>query len=263
MQIKLPSKQTLLFLCTAIVFQGLTVAAEAQGRGGKSRSISHGGAASPPQARAVSQRAAPRTAPRATPRPARYPRRLVPPAGLGSAANVRPGFYQQLNAPRRHSGGGNVGVVPVYVYLQPALAPAPVPAPAPAPQPIYIVSPSEAPAVPQPVAPQPAAPTPPVPAPEPVVAKPPTPRSTEPGAVEFSVHPADARVYLDDDYLGTGAEIATIENGHSFAPGVHVLEVTHPEYRPQRLVFGVQSEEQTHVVIDLATDRVGRRSRIK
>ncbi len=252
MQVKLSNKQTFLLLCVAVVFQGIAPATEARDQGGKSRSVSHRGASNPPQARAVSQRAAPS-------RPTQQNRRLLRPGGFGSAANVRPGFYQKLNAPQGHSRRGNPGVVqvpvPVYVYLESPSAPAP--SPAPSPQPVYIVSPS-APPAPQAVAPAPPAPevVPPPPAP-------PAPRSTEPGAVEFSVHPADARVYLDDDYLGTGAEIATVESGHAFAPGVHVLEVTHPEYRPQRLVFGVHSKEQTHVVIDLETDRVGRRSRIK
>ena len=109
------------------------------------------------------------------------------------------------------------------------------------------------------VPPAPAAP----PAPAPVSAAPPAPRSTAPGEVRFSVLPADSRVYLDDDYLGTGAELAALEEAPLFPPGVHVLEVTHPDYRPQRLVFGVSDSDPAHVLIDLSVDRVGRRTRIK
>jgi hypothetical protein len=46
-------------------------------------------------------------------------------------------------------------------------------------------------------------------------------------------------------------------------PGVYVLEVTHPDHRFQRLVFGVQAEEPLEVVVDLTAERVGRRSRIR
>ena len=75
--------------------------------------------------------------------------------------------------------------------------------------------------------------------------------------------PADARIYLDDDYLGTGAELAQLEEASLFSHGVHVLEVTHPDHRPQRLVFGVSDSDPAHVMIDLSIDRVGRRTRIK
>lgn len=212
-------------------------------------------------ARATSHRSAPRHRAHG---PVRQPRSLLPPAGLGSAANVPPGFYQRLNAPQVHHRGGHRGaaVVPVYVYVEPlytqplysapvidrAPPAAPPPAtPPPAPQ-IYIVNPQPAPPEPAPPAAPPA---------------PPEPRSTEPGEVQFSVTPPDARVYLDDEYLGTGAELAALPKGRLYAPGVHVLEVTHPDYRPQRLVFGVSHKDPVHVLIDLATERFGRRSRIK
>ncbi len=191
--------------------------------------------------------------------------RVVPPGGLGSAANVRPGFYQQLNAPRygRGHGGHQRHRAPVYVYPvyypEPFYAPAPVysePAPRPEPAPaqpqIYIVTPPVITAPPAGLAPEPAAPPPP-----------PRPRSTEPGEVRFSVLPADARIYLDDDFLGTGAELAALDEASLFPPGVHVLEVIHPDHRPQRLVFGVSDSDPAHVLVDLSVDRVGRRTRIK
>lgn len=244
-----PRLQTLLLLATAFVFQGLSLRVEAQSHRG--RAISHRPAAgSQHRAHATSQRA-----------PHQHSARRAP-SGFGSAANVRPGFYQRLSAPHHHGGplhgAPTHHAAPIYVYLEPPVYSEPPlvdprSIPAPAPQPIYVVAPPAPAPVPQP------APVAPAPVPEPE----PTPRSTEPGKLLFTVQPATAKVYLDDDYLGTGAEMAALGDGQMFPPGVHVLEVTHPDYRPQRLVFGVDSEEPTHVLIDLAADRVGRRSRIK
>lgn len=252
---------TLLLITTAWVAQGLGTIDEAWAHGGQNRVQGHRATSGSHHARAISHRPARRpTARQPVRRPARHPRSILPPAGLGSAANVRPGFYQQLNAPVTHHGG--VVPVPIYLYPTPTVYEQPVlvsprEIPAPAPPPIYIVTPPPAaPATVQaPTPPAPAAPAPAPPAP--------APRSTEPGEVQFSVSPSDAKIYLDDDYLGTGGELASLENGQSFAPGVHVLEVTHPDYRSQRVVFGVTPNDETHVLVDLAVDRVGRRSRIK
>lgn len=263
------STTTLLLLTTtAWGVLGLGLAPEARARGGQARVQSHGASAGGHRAQATSHRPAHRR-PSAGRPAARHPARsrVVPPGGLGSAANARPGFYQQLSAP--YSSHGAVVPVPIYVYPTPSYYPpletvSPREIPAPAPQPIYIVTPPAATAAPAP-APVQTAPTPAPPAPPQVAepAPPPQPRSTEPGEVQFSVLPADAEIYLDDDYLGTGAELAALASNPSFAPGVHVLEVTHPEFRSQRVVFGVTSNDETHVLVDLAIDRVGRRSRIK
>ncbi len=200
-------------------------------------------------------------------RPAARPQVRRPRVGLG-AANVRPEFYRQLDAPRhqRGHGGGHSHAVPVPVYVYPTYLPETfyppastyrepepreIPAPAPVQPVIYVVTPPVVTAPPS---------APPAPAPP---AAPPKPRSTDPGEVKFSVLPADARVYLDDDFLGTGAELAALEQASMFPPGVHVLEVTHPDYRSQRLVFGVSDSDPAHVLIDLSIDRAGRRTRVK
>jgi hypothetical protein len=39
--------------------------------------------------------------------------------------------------------------------------------------------------------------------------------------------------------------------------------VTHPDYRPQRVVFGVSSSKPLKVAVDLTTERIGRRSRVR
>ncbi len=263
-----PRTQTLLVIATSlastwlIAVSWLASAAEAQSH--RSNRVGTHSPQSGHQVSSASTRPAPR---QQTQRPPSHLRRpgILPAGGLGSAANVRPGFYQQLNAPRHHRrhGGGHGHAVPIYVY--PAYYPEPfyatVPAysrpapqaPAPAPPQIYVVTPPVTPTPPPvTVAPTPASPP-----------APPAPRSTAPGEVRFSVLPADARVHLDDDYLGTGAELAALEEAARYPPGVHVLEVTHPDYRPQRLVFGVSDTNPAHVLIDLSVDRIARRTRVK
>ncbi len=245
----------LLVIATSVTVSWLASAAEAQShrthRAGAHRSNGH-------RASAVSRPAPHRTAPRQA-----QQRRLASPGGL-SAANVRPGFYRQLDVPRHPGGHGGAVPVPVYIYptyypepyypaAPAAAAPAPREAPAPAVPPIYIVQPPVIAAPPAVAAPA-AAPAPPAP---------PTPRSTEPGEVKISVLPEDARVYLDDDYLGTGAELAALDEAPLLPPGVHVLAVTHPDYRSQRLVFGVNHRDPAHVLIDLSIEKIGRRTRIK
>lgn len=209
------------------------------------------------------------------------PSRLLPPAGLGSATNAPPGFYRRhlsVPEPRIPPPAPGHHPAPIYVpypylvYVTPpeyALSPSQVGAPLPqdvlpqetirpsaAPQPVYVIQPPATPAAARPPAPSPpAAAVPPPP--------PPAPRSTEPAPVRFSVDPGDAEVYLDDEFLGTGAALAAREQPLLLRPGVYVLEVTHPDLRDQRLVFGFRSDEATDVRIDLTADRPRQRSRIR
>lgn len=224
------------------------------------------------------------------------PRRLLPPAGLGSAANVPSGFYRQLNAPSpTHQGGGGV-VAPnvVYVYPYPSYDVAPVgldnsssPSRSNNPnQPIYVTAPPNTPQAqpiyvtrddpaatggrqnPQPVyivdRPDPRAATPrrqAEPEPPPAPQKPPTPKKASP--VTFNIQPVDAVAYLDDDRLGSGESLAALLEGLVLDPGVHVLEITHPQFKTQRLVFGVSSGEPMEVIVDLAAATPQRRSRVR
>ena len=130
------------------------------------------------------------------------------------------------------------------------------------PQPIYIVNQQPAPQVIQVPAPAPQA----SPAPEPSYEPPPQtrepsrPRSTEPQEISIRVEPADAEIYLDDELIGTGV---TVESSlSSLAPGIYVLEISHPDFSPQRLVFGVSSDPVS-ITIDLTADRPSRRARVK
>ena len=219
-----------------------------------------------------------------------FPRRLLPPAGSsGSPANTAPGFYQQLNTPQNNGQlhGGYVlyppAVVP-YAYYPYAVAPPSshsvqeIPSPPPPQQqqpvqpvyvvnqppatgnsapPIYIVNPQPAPETPR-SAPAPRQNRPPAPPREP-----PRPAPTEPVQILYRIYPEDAEVYLDGELLGTAT---TLNSGEAFAellPGVKVLEVSHPEHGNQRLVFGVGRKNPLEIVVDLTTDKIGRRSRVR
>ncbi len=156
-----------------------------------------------------------------------------------------------------NAGGAFYSFAPIVPYPGYVVYQTPVqyvePEPAPPPPPpvtqVYIVQP------PPPVpAPAPAAPSPPA-APEP-------PASKDPGKVAFAVHPGDAKVYLDDRLLGDGRSL--VDKGSlKLSPGVYVLEVEHPRYEAQRLIFGVTANETTQVAIDLTSERGRRRSRVR
>ncbi len=241
--------------------------------------------------------------------PASIPRRLLPPAGLGSAANVAPGFYRQLDAPAVPIGGSIMthgGLVPNVVYVYPHQAYEVAPprldsssapsravdpndvdpndiAPGAPPQqaagePIYITR-QELEEVRERHAPRPVyivdGPAPANPPPAPAAAAPPAAAGAAPqlppvaavpkqaSPVTFSVQPADAKVFLDDDHLGSGGSLGTLGDGLVIGPGVHVLQVTHPDFKTQRLVFGVGSGEPMEVIVDLTADTPQRRSRIR
>lgn len=211
-------------------------------------------------------------------------RHLVSP--IGGAANVRPGFYDQL-------GGGQVvfngGVLPnaypspygypaqpyvIYVdgnaieppiygeprYDSPPVETRQLP-------PVYIVNQQPPPQVIQVAAPSPeglplstdagsSEPNSSVPA----LAAPPKHRPTEAQPLSLSIHPADARVYLDSEPLGRADAVVSALN--SLDPGIYVLEVLHENHLPQRLVFGV-TEFPVSIAIDLSSDRPGGRARVK
>lgn len=228
------------------------------------------------------------------------PRSLLPPAGMGSAANVGPGFYRQMNAPPPSHGGGVKipNVVYVYPYLPYNVAPPVVDSsaspsqainpnepvydsapPAQDRQPIYIerrTSNNDGPRqTPQPVyiverpattstggATPPSASLPAAPAPTPPPpAAPPKPKVAS--AVVFAIQPEDSKVYLDDDLMGTAESVNGRSEGWVLEPGVHVLEVVHPQHKTQRLVFGVGSGEPMEVIVDLSATTPQRRSRIR
>ena len=193
-------------------------------------------------------------------------RRLITPG----ASNTPSSVYRKLDAPQVQQRGYIHAPIyqpqPYVVYVeQPAFAPQPSyptppppepryrepprPEPQPQPVPVYVINQPQGYTAPAPPEPEPPAP-------------PPKPRSTEPVDVKMRIHPADAKVYLDDELLGTAAEV--IETGFKeYPPGVYVLEVTHPDHPAQRLVFGVSGDQPVSVQIDLTESRPSKRSRVK
>lgn len=194
-------------------------------------------------------------------RPVQGPRYLQP-----SLSGIRPpgfGKFTPSTTPTRHLHAPvvhhpQVVYVPLSTYTTPFVqTPQPqqpvivvqAPPPQPAPQPVVVQ-----------VAPPPA-PTPPVvverPAPP---ARPPEPR--EPGQIRFTVVPSDAVVYLNDDRVGTADEL---ENAAPLVvdAGVHVLEISHPDWSAERLVFGVPSAGDLRVQVDLRETKASRRTRLR
>ena len=82
-------------------------------------------------------------------------------------------------------------------------------------------------------------------------------------AERFAVAPRVRRRGLDGDYLGTGEDIANLDVPLELPPGVHVLEVQHPDYGAERLVFAVPPGDETLVEINLMGDRRGRKARLR
>jgi len=127
--------------------------------------------------------------------------------------------------------------------------------PPPQPQPVVVVvqAPASAPAAPSP---------PPAPKPltHPTTPEPAREETRGPGKIDLLVEPADAVVHFDGRRLGTAAEIAELGGQLEVSSGVHVLEVTHPDYKAERMVFGVKAGGGVRVEVDLEGRRLTRRS---
>jgi hypothetical protein len=88
------------------------------------------------------------------------------------------------------------------------------------------------------------------------------PKPTAPQRVLFEIQPADAHIKLDGRTLGTAAEIRSREEPFQLAPGVYILQVEHPKFKAQRLVFGV-SAELVRVEVDLTSEEPSLRARVR
>lgn len=69
----------------------------------------------------------------------------------------------------------------------------------------------------------------------------------ERGRLRFEVEPADAAVYLDDRYIGTGEELAGLDRGLPVTPGKHTVTVV----RPGRTTRSVEVEAKPGVARDV------------
>lgn len=231
------------------------------------------GAVAPPEARADggdqgARSSQQRPAPRPNYRTQHVERRsyLQP-----SLSGIRPPGFGKFARPDTPSHRGTydpygVPVAPhtpvVYVPIGSYVTPL-----APAQQPVIVVQAPAPQPPPQPVVVQVAAPEPiHVPRPAPAAVEPreplPPPAPKEPGKLRFTVSPGNAVVYLDDDRLGTAGEL------REAAPlvveaGVHVLEIDHPDWSSERLVFAVGSAGDVRVEVDLAEPKASRRTRLR
>jgi hypothetical protein len=75
--------------------------------------------------------------------------------------------------------------------------------------------------------------------------------TSEPGRLRVSVEPADAAVYLDGRFVGTGSELAALHAGLLVAAGSHRLEVARPGYRSRSEEFELAADEERLVEIAL------------
>lgn len=185
-------------------------------------------------------------------------RRLVSP--MGSASGVAPGYYQRnmgWNGPQLEYAPGLVPAVPYVVYVGQPLFP-------PEPQPVTVIN-NVTVNTPPPVVERVVVREEPPPrqaAPRAEPEEPRAPRPTAPQKVLFQIMPVDAQVKLDGRKLGSGAELGSREAPVELVPGVYILQVEHPVYKSQRLVFGV-SAELVRVDIDLTAEDASLRARVR
>lgn len=184
-------------------------------------------------------------------------RRLVSP--MGSATGTPPGHYQQhlgWNGPPLEYPPVLTPALPFVMYVGQPLFPAP--APEPAPVVVYNqVTVNNPPPVERVVVREEPAPRPRV---EPELPR--APKPTAPQKVVFEIQPSDAQVKLDGRKLGTGAELGARSEPFQLTPGVYILQVEHPTYKSQRLVFGV-SAELVRVEVDLTSEEPSLRARVR
>ncbi len=72
----------------------------------------------------------------------------------------------------------------------------------------------------------------------------------EPSSLLLTVHPADASVYVDGRFVGTGREVSSSE-GLWVDAGEHRVQVLHPDHRTFERVVSVDGGQAMEVEIDL------------
>lgn len=71
------------------------------------------------------------------------------------------------------------------------------------------------------------------------------------GWLELDVEPADASVYLDGKFVGTGSELAELRSGLRLEPGRHKLAVVRPGHKAEEREFEVEAGESVELEIEL------------
>lgn len=77
----------------------------------------------------------------------------------------------------------------------------------------------------------------------------------EGGRVRLGIEPADATVYLDGRFLGTGSDLERLHSGLLVDAGQHTLDVLHPRYEAERVSFRVEPGEDLEVRVALDASR--------
>jgi len=73
----------------------------------------------------------------------------------------------------------------------------------------------------------------------------------ERGRLRFEVEPEDAAVYLDDRYVGTGEELASLRRGIPVGPGKHTVTVVRPGYGTKTVDVEAKPGAAIDVVVEL------------
>jgi len=71
------------------------------------------------------------------------------------------------------------------------------------------------------------------------------------GVLRLKVSPAEAKVMIDGDFFGTGAEISRLHRGIPLRPGEHRIDVTLAGYRKQAIETKIEEDEENSVQIAL------------
>ena len=73
-------------------------------------------------------------------------------------------------------------------------------------------------------------------------------------SVRISVEPADASVYLDGRFVGTGTDLTRLPGGIVVEAGEHQLEVVRPGHQAQKQSFAVRAGEALELEVELVAD---------
>ena len=80
---------------------------------------------------------------------------------------------------------------------------------------------------------------------------------SEPASLELRVRPAEASVYLDGRFLGSGRELSNLRAPLIIDSGEHVLQVVHPDFATERREFTAKPGEDIDLEVELGRgDRV-------
>ena len=74
---------------------------------------------------------------------------------------------------------------------------------------------------------------------------------SEPASLDLRVRPADASVYLDGRFLGSGRELSNLRAPLIIDSGEHVLQVVHPDFATERREFAAEPGEDVDLEVEL------------